>query len=130
MDSLFGAVVSSKATPAITTFFRLHPPFHHPQQKAYDHNLRGTYLFINVPPIDRAPAWLGNARAPFYKQNITEYNAALAAHTAAFAKDHKDVNVLTFDANAWFEKILDNAATYGLKNTTGQVSVNRQTCVC
>ncbi|KAM5533141.1 hypothetical protein V8D89_013189 [Ganoderma adspersum] len=95
MESLFGAV-----------------------QTAYDHNLRGTYLFINVPPIDRAPAWHGNTRAPFYKQNITEYNAALAAHTKAFAQNHTDVNVLTFDANAWFGQVLDNAAAYGFKNTT------------
>ncbi|KAI1793243.1 hypothetical protein LXA43DRAFT_1001538 [Ganoderma leucocontextum] len=88
-------------------------------QNVYDHNLRGTYLFINVPPIDRAPAWLGNSRAQFYKQNITEYNSALATHAASFAEDHKDVNVLTFDANAWFGDVLDNASAYGFKNTTG-----------
>ena len=97
----------------------------HQQQQAYDHNLRGTYLFINVPPIDRAPAWHGNARAPFYKQNITEYNAALSAHTKACAQNHTDVNVLTFDANTWFGQILDNAAAYGFKNTTRQASISR-----
>ncbi|KAI0350372.1 hypothetical protein OH77DRAFT_1431110 [Trametes cingulata] len=96
MESLFGAV-----------------------QNAYNHDLRGTYLFINVPPLERSPDHLGTAIAPTYKQHILDYNAALAAHTTAFAKAHRDVTVLSFDAHSWFNEILDTAAEHGFKNITG-----------
>ena len=92
-----------------------------PQQNAYNHSLRGTYLFINVPPLDRSPGALAQdaaARAT-YAQHIAAYNAALAAHTAAFADAHGDVTVLSFDANAWFGRVLDDAGSFGFTNVTG-----------
>ncbi|KAH9846362.1 hypothetical protein C2E23DRAFT_582601 [Lenzites betulinus] len=88
-------------------------------QKAYDNDLRGTYLFFNVPPMERSPDHIGTAIAPTYKQNILDYNAALAAHTAAFAQAHRDVTVLSFDAHTWFNTILDTAPEHGFKNITG-----------
>ncbi|TFK80442.1 carbohydrate esterase family 16 protein [Polyporus arcularius HHB13444] len=88
-------------------------------QNAYTHNLRGTYLFINVPPLERSPGHIGAPDAGLYKQNIIDYNSALAAHVASFAHAHPDVTVLAFDAHAWFGQILDNAAHYGFKNITG-----------
>ncbi|KAI0755172.1 hypothetical protein C8Q80DRAFT_415991 [Daedaleopsis nitida] len=88
-------------------------------RNAYTHNLRGTYLFVNVPPLERSPGHLGNADAALYRQNILDYNAALAAHTAAFARAHPDVTVLSFDAHAWFARVLDRADEYGFANVTG-----------
>ncbi|KAI0671001.1 hypothetical protein C8Q78DRAFT_830395 [Trametes maxima] len=88
-------------------------------QNAYDHDLRGTYLFINVPPMERSPDHLGTPIAPVYKQRILDYNAALAAHAAAFAQAHPDVTVLSFDAHGWFNAILDTAAQHGFTNITG-----------
>ncbi|EIW59682.1 uncharacterized protein TRAVEDRAFT_121791 [Trametes versicolor FP-101664 SS1] len=88
-------------------------------QNAYDHDLRGTYLFFNVPPLDRSPDHLDTAVAPKYAQNILDYNAALAAHTAAFARAHPEVTVLSFDAHAWFSRVLDTPAQHGFTNITG-----------
>ncbi|KAI0775535.1 hypothetical protein BD413DRAFT_491390 [Trametes elegans] len=88
-------------------------------QNAYDHGLRGTYLFLNVPPMERSPDHLGTAIAPTYARRIRAYNAALAAHAAAFAAAHRDVAVLAFDAHAWFGAVLDRAAQYGFRNVTG-----------
>ncbi|CDO75423.1 Carbohydrate Esterase Family 16 protein [Trametes cinnabarina] len=88
-------------------------------QNAYDHDLRGTYLFFNVPPMERSPDHLGTSIAPTYKQHILDYNAALATHVAAFAKAHLDVIVLSFDAHTWFNTVLNNAEKYGFKNITG-----------
>ena len=89
------------------------------QQTAYDHYLRGTYLFITLPPLERSPDHIGTSIAPLYKQNIIDYNTALLNHTARFAAAHRDVNVLTFDAHAWFNEILDTAEDYGFTNITG-----------
>ncbi|KAM5545787.1 hypothetical protein V8D89_000825 [Ganoderma adspersum] len=88
-------------------------------QTAYDHYLRGTYLFITLPPLERSPDHIGTSIAPLYKQNIIDYNTALLNHTAHFATAHRDVNVLTFDAHAWFNEILDTAEDYGFTNITG-----------
>ncbi|TBU52323.1 hypothetical protein BD310DRAFT_940487 [Dichomitus squalens] len=88
-------------------------------QNAYDHHLRGTYLFVNVPPLERSPSHIGTSTAPLYKQNIIDYNTALLQHVAHFAETHRDVNVLTFDAHTWFNHVLDKAADYGFTNITG-----------
>ena len=72
-----------------------------------------------MPPLERSPGHLGSSDAALYKQNILDYNAALAAHAAAFARSHPDVNVLTFDAHTWFGSVLDNAPAFGFTNTTG-----------
>ncbi|TFY68387.1 hypothetical protein EVG20_g3574 [Dentipellis fragilis] len=84
---------------------------------AYAHDLRGSYLFINVPPEDRSPNNLGKSSAPAIAARIEEYNAALAAYVKDFAQSHPDMNVMTFDAHTWFNDILDNAKNY--HNTTG-----------
>ncbi|RPD53876.1 hypothetical protein L226DRAFT_548395 [Lentinus tigrinus ALCF2SS1-7] len=88
-------------------------------QNAYNHNLRGTYLFMTLPPLERSPDHIGTAIAPLYEQNIKDYNTALLNHTAHFARTHPDVNVLTFDTHQWFYDILDNAEQYGFTNITG-----------
>ena len=80
-------------------------------ERAYSSGLRGAYLFINVPTLDRSPGALAqtaDARAT-YARHIAAYNAALAARVRSFAAAHPDVAVLGFDANAWFARALDNA---------------------
>ena len=116
MQSLFSAVVRRLYDPSR---LNMPPPNCDAQTNAYSHHLRGTYLFLNVPPLERSPGHLGSSDAALYKQNILDYNAALAAHTAAFARSHPDVNVLTFDAHTWFGRVLDNAPAFGFTNTTG-----------
>ncbi|KAG6907874.1 hypothetical protein DXG01_007038 [Tephrocybe rancida] len=86
---------------------------------AYQNSLKN-HLFINVPPGERTPASVNNpTKGALQKAHIDLYNTALAKHVAVFAADHKDAVVLSFDANAWFNHILDNAAEYGFTNTTG-----------
>ena len=43
----------------------------------------------------------------------------LAGYVAGFAARHPQMTVLAFDAYAWFDEVLDDAARYGFTNTTG-----------
>ncbi|OBZ71416.1 hypothetical protein A0H81_08770, partial [Grifola frondosa] len=86
---------------------------------AYDRNLRGTYLFINVPPEDRSPSHANTSWAATLAANIDDYNAVLDAHVQDFAATHSDMNVLTFDAHAWFNGVLDSPSQFGFTNITG-----------
>lgn len=61
------------------------------------------------------------------KQRILDYNAVLATHVSTFAVNNPDVNVLTFDAHAWFGKVLDAPGAFGFRNVTGYVRVPAQT---
>lgn len=90
------------------------------QELAYAQGLKGTHLFINVPPGHRAPARNGDpAGQAQLKANIVLYNEILAEFVSALKSRHKDLNVLTFDSYTWFNQILDDAAFYGFTNTTG-----------
>ncbi|KAJ3854060.1 hypothetical protein EV368DRAFT_73109 [Lentinula lateritia] len=88
-------------------------------QMAFDNGLK-KHLFINVPPEDRNPATVGNATAAAeMKEHIALFNSALANHTIAFSEKNPNATVMTFDANAVFNNILDNAAEFGFSNITG-----------
>lgn len=88
-------------------------------QEAYDHGLR-MHLFLNVPPGERSPANIGDAtKAAALKENIDLFNEALDAHTRAFAESNQGAIVITFDAQALFNELLNNADQYGFTNTTG-----------
>ncbi|KAJ3895479.1 hypothetical protein GG344DRAFT_85942 [Lentinula edodes] len=88
-------------------------------QMAFDNGLR-KHLFINVPPEDRNPATVGNVTAAAeMKEHIALFNSALANHTIAFSEKNPNATVMTFDANAVFNNILDNAAEFGFSNITG-----------
>ncbi|KAI0738350.1 hypothetical protein C8Q80DRAFT_1208463 [Daedaleopsis nitida] len=88
-------------------------------QNLYDHELRGAYLFVTLPPLERSPDHIGTSIAPLYGQNIKDYNTALLKHSARFAETHRDVHVMTFDAHELFYHILDNAEQYHFTNITG-----------
>jgi len=88
-------------------------------QMAFDNGLQN-HVFINVPPEDRSPSSLGDAtNAAELKENIALFNAALLNHTAAFAAQNPDANVMNFDSNAVFSNILNNPAEFGFTNITG-----------
>jgi len=88
-------------------------------QKAHDNGLH-THLFINVPPEDRAPGSVNDpTKAAALKTNLLEFNTILAEHVTAFKAANPDATVMTFDSNAWFNKILDSASEYGFTNITG-----------
>ena len=76
-------------------------------------------MFVNVPPGERTPASLPNpTKAAIQKQRIAEYNAALDARVDQFAAAHPASTVLKFDANAWFNKILNDYRMFGFSNIT------------
>lgn len=88
-------------------------------QTAHDNGLKA-HLFINVPPGDRAPLNAGNvtneAKA---RQHIELFNSALAGHISAFASNNPDAIAMSFDANAWFNSVLDEPEKFGFTNVTG-----------
>ncbi|KAF7798409.1 hypothetical protein EIP86_009630 [Pleurotus ostreatoroseus] len=92
-------------------------------ETAYKNGLRGTYLFINVPPGQHEPARNGDPAAQaLLQKRVTEFNHILSGYVQGFARRFRSVNVLSFDAYAWFEDVLANAAQYGFTNTTGDPS--------
>ena len=117
MDSYFRAVVRVNYINAqfiSETFSLLFV-----KELAYTAGLRGTHLFVNVPPGERTPASLPNpTKAAIQKQRIAEYNAALDARVDQFAAAHPASTVLKFDVNAWFNKVLDNYKMFGFSNIT------------
>ncbi|KAF9046391.1 hypothetical protein BJ165DRAFT_1403852 [Panaeolus papilionaceus] len=88
-------------------------------QKATRQGLR-THLFLNVPPGERAPASNTNpTKAATQKSRILQYNRILAERIELFKRSNPNVTVLTFDAHAWFNKVLDTPQAYGFTNVTG-----------
>ncbi|KAF5369352.1 hypothetical protein D9758_002760 [Tetrapyrgos nigripes] len=88
-------------------------------QQAFDNGLT-THLFLNVPPEDRAPGTLGNpTKVQTMKDHIALFNQVLANHIANFTSANPDATVMTFDANAWFNSVLDDPASFGFNNVTG-----------
>ena len=82
------------------------------------------FLFINVPPVDRAPLTLAQSTAnqAEEKADILAWNDALIAMAESLKADKPDVNVFTVDANMLFTEVLDNPASFPqtalYKNTT------------
>ncbi|KXJ88166.1 hypothetical protein Micbo1qcDRAFT_214807 [Microdochium bolleyi] len=87
------------------------------------------FLFMNIPPYDRAPGNLplpADSRHPT-KEMVDLWNRSLARQVAAFQKTPtsgggghgKDkVTALLYDANAFLNGILDDPLRHGFTNTT------------
>lgn len=69
-------------------------------------------LLLNLPPLDRGPSPSVN------KTLVSTYNSILASKATSFAAAHSDANVLQFDVNTVLNQIFDDAASYGITNTT------------
>jgi len=81
-----------------------------------------SFLFINVPPIDRAPLFIeqGAANAAKVKASLADYNAQLANFIRNFEATHRGLDqIVLFDANNLFDILLDNATPLGFVNSTG-----------
>lgn len=77
------------------------------------------YLVMNLPPLDKTPS---NQASKVPLPNATMvgwWNDALAEHASAFARNNTGSTVLQFDTHAALVDIFDNAAQYGITNTTG-----------
>ena len=64
------------------------------------------FVVINVPPMDRSP--LGKRSNKFYPNAITTFNLVLAEMVLRLAREHSDVTVFIFDANALFQTAMDS----------------------
>lgn len=116
-DSLFATFIgindlnSGAVIPAtLTTLFNL-------QESLYTAGARN-FLFINVPPMNRAPFSNNNATLASL---ITTWNTQLQTSATAFQANHSDVATFYYDAWSLYTKLLDNPSTYGFTdvNTTG-----------
>jgi phospholipase/lecithinase/hemolysin len=97
-----------------------------------------SYLFMNLPPLDRTPGNLAKSDPSPNATQIAWYNAALADHAAEFSDNHRDAHVMLFDAHARLGAILDEPHEYGIVNTTNfcpgydqpDIAVNYQNYGC
>ncbi|KAF9014207.1 hypothetical protein BDQ17DRAFT_1342275 [Cyathus striatus] len=81
-----------------------------------------SFLFLTVPPTDRAPLQIvqGPAVVAKFRPLVQSYNQILKATVAGFQAKHKDVNTaLVFDTQPVFNTLLDNASVLGFVNATG-----------
>ncbi|KAL0946481.1 hypothetical protein HGRIS_012698 [Hohenbuehelia grisea] len=81
-----------------------------------------SFLFLTVPPTDRAPLFLQQGRAVSSRMAslIASYNRQLTTMVRGFQARHRDLDQVTvFDTQPIFNALLDNAKTFGFLNATG-----------
>ncbi|KAH9484465.1 Acetylesterase [Psilocybe cubensis] len=81
-----------------------------------------SFLFLTVPPTDRAPLILqqGPTAVNAIKPALADYNQQLRTTAQKFQAKHKDINTaIVFDTQPVFNTLLDNAKTFGYVNSTG-----------
>ncbi|KAG6818611.1 hypothetical protein H0H93_003475 [Arthromyces matolae] len=81
-----------------------------------------SFLFLTVPPTDRAPLFLQQGTQVVNRLHplIANYNAQLATIVKNFQSKHRDLDQVTvFDTQRIFNTLLDNANALGFVNSTG-----------
>jgi phospholipase/lecithinase/hemolysin len=85
-----------------------------------------SFLFLTVPPIDRAPLFLQQGSAVVTKLHllIANYNEQLRQMASKFQAEHGNggqgqVQITVFDTQPIFNALLDNAQIFGFVNQTG-----------
>jgi phospholipase/lecithinase/hemolysin len=80
-----------------------------------------SFLFLTVPPVNRAPLFLveGQAVTSLLAADIANYNSQLATTAKGFEASHQGVETTIFDTQPVFNTLLDNADTFGFNNHTG-----------
>ncbi|KAF9242105.1 carbohydrate esterase family 16 protein [Melanogaster broomeanus] len=80
------------------------------------------FVFLTVPPTDRAPLMLaqGPKVAAQMGTDIANYNTQLTQSVRNFQANHSDLGSVTvFDTQRIFNTLLDNWQTFGFVNVTG-----------
>lgn len=80
------------------------------------------FLFLNVPPIDRAPLFIeqGSATQAAVKSALALYNSYLTNRIEALQYLYPDLgSIVVYDTNALFNTLLDNAGVFSFTNITG-----------
>ncbi|KAF8163693.1 SGNH hydrolase-type esterase domain-containing protein [Crassisporium funariophilum] len=91
------------------------------QLDALFNNGARNFLFLTVPPTDRAPLFLqqGPAVVARLRPLIANYNQQLRTTAQKFQASHRGVQTAVFDSQPVFNTLLDNAKALGFSNTTG-----------
>jgi len=87
----------------------------------YDSGAR-SFVFLTVPPTDRAPLQLeqGPEVVSKFKLALADYNDQLNTTVHNFSLHHSDVELaMLFDTRPVFNTLLDNSETFGYVNVTG-----------
>ncbi|KAF8969580.1 GDSL lipase/esterase [Flammula alnicola] len=87
----------------------------------YENGAR-SFLFLTVPPTNRAPLLIeqGSAAVAKITSDLANYNSQLRTTALSFQAKHRDIETVTvFDTQPVFNTLLDNAKTFGFVNTTG-----------
>ncbi|CAE6380245.1 unnamed protein product [Rhizoctonia solani] len=112
-DSLFACFVgindlntNAPINPSISELFDLHETLYHTGAR--------NFLFINVPPINRAPF----GTEPTLGSRVLAWNARLKRAAEAFQARRPDVSVFYYDTWALYTELLDNPEKYGFSDTT------------
>jgi phospholipase/lecithinase/hemolysin len=80
------------------------------------------FLFLTVPPVDRAPLFIeqGVTVAKETKAALANYNGQLTQQVHNFTRTHRGLGTVDiFDTQAVFNNLLDNGKVLGFVNTTG-----------
>ncbi|KAI0345169.1 hypothetical protein BDW22DRAFT_1343459 [Trametopsis cervina] len=85
------------------------------QESLYAEGARN-FLFIDVPPIDRSPAFAPPATV------YETWNAGLRTSISTFASGHPDATILLFSSHDLFTRLLDNPVEYGFDQATASVA--------
>lgn len=88
-------------------------------QRLFDAGAR-KFVFLTVPPINRAPANLGSDEwsQTTLKAAIQTYNKLIADHAAAFSAANPTAQAQVVDIFPKFDLILDSPTTYGAVNAS------------
>ncbi|KAJ7878998.1 GDSL lipase/esterase [Mycena olivaceomarginata] len=75
-----------------------------------------SFLFLTVPPVNRAPLFLeqGHAVTSLLAADIENYNTQLSTMAKQFQASHKGVETTVFDTQPVFNTLLDNSKTWDL----------------
>lgn len=82
------------------------------------------FLFLNVPPINRAPqiTVLGRSNETLVAEEIADWNDRVTALSANLTRTYRDTTSFLFDTNAIFNQVLDDPCSHPetcpYKNTT------------
>ncbi|CUA70100.1 hypothetical protein RSOLAG22IIIB_00446 [Rhizoctonia solani] len=91
------------------------------QYELYKRGAR-SFLFLNVPPLERAPLFIeqGAATVKSIMASTDDFNKQLAQRVKQFQKTYKGLGQVTiYDAHKMFNVQLDNAEVLGFVNSTG-----------
>jgi len=80
-----------------------------------------SFLFLTVPPVNRAPLWLaqGQAVTSHLASDIENYNLQLTETMTGLQASLKGFEATIFDTQPVFNTLLDEAKTFGFVNSTG-----------